>query len=129
MINNKRILSVFILVLILSGCFSIPSSVPTSVSPEIRKQNRENLVKLKLGNSKLEVLEIMGYPQGSATFPRYAKHLDYWIYHTDISKIILNQPDEYYTYLAFEGEKLVAIGAGHEVIPFNNKHPLWRADR
>ena len=120
--NRILVLGVLILLTVVTGC----SSIPATITPEMRRINRENLEKLSLGITKSEVLEIMGSPQGSATFPRYAKHLDYWMYHTDISKIYLNKPDEYYTYLAFENSMLVGVGAMHEVIPFNNKHPLWK---
>ena len=75
------------------------------------------------------MIEIMGRPEDTAPGPKQAQHLVYWLYQSysrDLTSWALNS--SFFTWLAFDGEILVAIGAEHEVIPFNKNHPLWRSE-
>ena len=109
------------------GCSNIPD--PREVSHDRILENRETLKHLRIGIDRAEVLRIMGSPQDTSPGPRQARHLAYWLYQTqerDLTSWALG--GNCFTWLAFEDERLVAIGAAHEVIPFNKSHPLWRSD-
>lgn len=124
--NTRRFALAFVVIaisVISSGCVHIPDS--DEVGPDLVAVNSENLRKLEIGSTKASVREMMGIPQKTATFSRFGIELVYWKYQTSgrgLTDWALN--DSNYTYLAFEGDILVAKGAGHEVIPFNDKHPL-----
>ena len=123
--KNRIDCAIFALVITLSGCANIPDS--REVNYEHIKENRENIKQLKIGMHQDEVLQIMGKPQDFAPGPKQARHLSYWLYQTisrDLTSWALNGSN--FTWVAFEEDKLVAIGASHEVIPLNKKHPLWR---
>lgn len=113
------------LAIALSGCSNIPDA--REISHARIEENRENLKKIKIGITQSEVLEIMGSPQDSSPGPRQARHLAFWMYQTeprDLTSWTLS--NSCFTWMAFEGERLMAIGAEHEVIPFNDNHPLWK---
>jgi outer membrane protein assembly factor BamE (lipoprotein component of BamABCDE complex) len=109
--------------LIVMGCSS------TQVEMNAISQTHENLTRLNLGYTEVQVLEIMGSPDKIKQFPRYAKHLVYWLYlsqEKDATGLYYN--DGNYTFLAFENGVLRAWGKDYEVIPFQKSHPLWQSE-
>ena len=114
-----------VLMVALSGCSNIPDA--REVDSAQMHKNRDSLRLLKIGMTASDVLQIMGSPQDYAAGPKQARHLSYWLYQTasrDLTSWALNGSN--FTWLAFDGDKLVAVGAAHEVIPFNDRHPLWK---
>ena len=119
---NKS-LALGIATLLVAGC-----STRMFPSKEVREEmarNQNNLTKLRVGFSKDQVLDIMGPPFTTQRFPRYAKHLDYWLYFTRKKGYLdPGYTNSSYTFLAFENETLRGWGRDHEVIPIQHDHPL-----
>ncbi len=112
-----------LLVLSLTACQQFPPNIDSGHM----FANRENLHFLKVGLTKTEVITIMGQPDDTAHYPRYAKHLEYWKYFTQTGGILDQRyTDGSFTFLAFENGVLQAWGTQAEVVPVDKHHPLWR---
>lgn len=72
----KKLIWLFIIVVLLSGCAS------SSVMPWGIEKARNNLMKLELGMSKQEVIDIMGMPYNREAYSTPDGQLDFLIYLT-----------------------------------------------
>lgn len=107
----------------LTACSSVV--FPPEEVREGAVQNRSNLQRLEVGMSQSQTLNIMGSPYRKERFPRYAKHLDFWLYFTSgKGGLDPGYTAASYTYLAFEGDFLRGWGADYEMIPIKKDHPL-----
>ena len=117
--RGKGLLAAFLLVLVvmISGCTRLDT---------IRVMNRENLMKLSIGITKQEVLDIMGTETFSTSSGRsinnpyrnevlYGKNgkvLEVLYYYTDIKRTDDGITDDELTPLVFDGGKLIGWGWG-----------------
>ena len=112
--RGKGLLGVILLVLVImiSGC---------TESDRIRVMNRENLMKLSIGITKQEVLDIMGTETfGSINNPyknevlygKNGKVLEVLYYYTDKKSADGVITDDELTPLVFDGDKLIGWGWG-----------------
>lgn len=121
-IKLRRLLLV-LSVALTTGCGT--TVFPKAETVDAAKTNVENLSKLQVGNSRAEVLLIMGPPNSTRRYPQYAEHLDYWLYFTG-GRGILDPGHSLgsYTLLAFEGDTLRGWGKDYEVVPVSRDHPF-----
>jgi hypothetical protein len=99
---NRRLFTVFIIVLIIVGCVRLD------------ERNRENLLNLKDGMTKQQVLQIMGKPYKTESYRIENGMLEFWMYYTDPpARIPYYRPklnDSNFTPLAFENGILTGWG-------------------
>ena len=86
---------------------------------------QQGLPELQTGFTEEQVLQVMGPPAKVRTYPRYARHLYFWLYLAkgkDATSVYHGDAD--YVFLAFEEGALRAWGKDYEVIPIRRDHPL-----
>ena len=115
----KKIFLLLVLVLFLAGCATLP---------EIRAKNREGLLKLSLGMTKEQVLNLMGTktikvydnwgnlvevinnPYKTETLKGKDKTFEVWYYYTEIKKADGAISDDELTPIIFDEGKLIGWG-------------------
>lgn len=111
----KKLVYLLGLVMLVSGCATLDS---------IRTENRQNLLKLSIGMSKQEVMNIMGgksthdyganttinNPYRSEILQGKDKTFEVWYYYTDMKKWDDAITDDELTPLVFDNGKLIGWG-------------------
>jgi hypothetical protein len=95
----KKIL-LFFMIFVLAGC---------SYS-RIAKRNNQLMLTLNPGQTKQEVLKIMGGPSRNERYSLDKKQIDVWYYRTDSFLTGSWDDDEYFTPMVFEDGILVGWG-------------------
>lgn len=96
----KRIILVLILMLLASGC----------TYAKMARKNNDLMLTLNAGQTKQEVLDIMGSPTKSEKYSSNKKEMDVWYYRTDSFATGGWDTDDYFTPVIFENGKLVGWG-------------------
>jgi hypothetical protein len=98
------LLSIFMLVISISGC----AGSPVRTAGEAEK-NRSNMLELKIGMTKEQVLAIMGNPYKTESYQIDDKIQEFWLYLTEPGV----GPDSHFTPLCFENEVLKGWGRNY----------------
>ena len=102
-------LSLSVLIIAVLGCAGSP--IRTGWEAD---KNRSNLLKLKIGMSKEEVLTLMGDPYKTESYQAENKSLEFWLYLTE-GKSVYDRTlrDSNFTPLAFENNTLTGWGRNY----------------
>lgn len=98
----KKLICLFVLAILLNGC--VTSTMPWDIN-----RARNNLMKLELGMSKQEVINVMGSPYNREAYMTPDGNVDFWIYltkYTDSGSI----PDSDTTPICFVNGKVTGWG-------------------
>ena len=79
---------------------------------KIADVNRDNLLELNVGQSKSQVLSIMGKPHKTEAYSMYGDNLEFWLYITQGGGSMYLQ-DHNFTPLAFRDGKLQGWGRNY----------------
>ena len=112
-------------VLLAIAMYVVAGCGTTHVEDSAISRTRQGLSELQTGFTEEQVLQAMGSPAKVRAYPRYAKHLYFWLYLArgkDATGVYHGAAD--YVFLAFEEGALRAWGRDHEVIPISRAHPL-----
>lgn len=103
---------IFILVVLAFALASCAGS-PYQTTAEAR-QNRDNMLKLNIGQTKEQVLELMGKPYKTETYLSGEKPVEFWLYLTEGKNIDdRTLRDSNFTPLAFENGILQGWGRNY----------------
>ena len=95
----KKLILIFI-VLILAGCSY----------GKIAQKNNDLMLKLSIGQSKEDVLKLMGNPSRSEKYTLASKETDIWFYRTNSFMSGGWDSDDYFTPVIFENGRLAGWG-------------------
>jgi len=95
----KKLLLIF-MVLLLAGCGY----------GKVAKKNRDLMLTLNTGQTKQEVLQLMGNPEKNEQYYRTDKKIDIWYYRTSSFESGGWDSDDYFTPMVFEDGKLIGWG-------------------
>lgn len=107
----KKTVLLIAVVALLTGCQGSP--VQTGWEAE---SNRKAMLGLSIGQSKVDVVEVMGQPRKTEAYSRDGTNTEFWLYLTegrDISD--RKMTDEHFTPLVFENDQLVGWGRNYYV--------------
>jgi hypothetical protein len=101
--------AIFIFIISMLGCAGSP--IRTGWEAE---KNRSNMLKLKIGMSREQVLTLMGDPYKTESYHVEGKSLEFWLYFTE-GKNIYDRTlrDSNFTPLAFEDNTLTGWGRNY----------------
>ena len=112
-INTKgtlmRFVSLLFAILFLAACAGSPYQTGTEA-----RQNRDNMLKLNIGQTKDQVLALMGKPYKTEMYASEEKPIEFWLYLTE-GKGIYDRTlrDSNFTPLAFENGVLKGWGRNY----------------
>jgi len=95
----KRILLFFVIFLLAGCCYG-----------KTAKKNNELMLTLDPGQTKQEVLKVMGNPSKNERYSSDSKEVEVWFYRTSSFFSGGWDPDDYFTPLVFENGKLSGWG-------------------
>jgi len=95
----KKLICLLVLVVVLSGCYSLTRSI-----------NRSKLLKLDIGMEVEQALLVMGRPYRTETLQGKDKVLMIYYYYTDIKAADVGITDDELTPLVFDEGKLLGWG-------------------
>ncbi len=107
----KRLITVFSIILFtlsLIGCAGSPVRRRGEAT-----RNRSNLVNLKIGMTKNQVVELMGAPSKTEAYEIQGKTLEFWLYLTEYTWTEFTGSKTDYTPLAFEGDIVKGWGRNY----------------
>lgn len=100
---------IFLFMILMIGC----TGSPIRRSGEAAK-NRSNLVKLQIGMTKNQVMDLMGTPSKTEAYEIQAKNVEFWLYLTEYSWTQYTGATKIdYTPLAFEESILKGWGRNY----------------
>lgn len=109
MMNRARWSLILFITGLLIGC----AGDPIQTQQEARG-NRVNLLKLKIGINKEQVLGVMGDPYKTEAYMVDGRNLEFWLYMTEgKDEVLRNLTDSNFTPLAFENETLMGWGRNY----------------
>jgi len=108
--KRQFIISYIIGILIISmiGCAGSPIRTQWEAD-----KNRSNMLKLKIGMPKEQVLELMGNPYKTESYQLKGKVLEFWLYLTEGVSVGYKLEDSNFTPLAFENNILTGWGRNY----------------
>ncbi|MBW8015071.1 MAG: DUF3192 domain-containing protein [Planctomycetes bacterium] len=77
--------------------------------------NRKAMLGLSIGQSKADVVEVMGQPRKTEAYSRDGTNIEFWLYLTEGVGINRKMTDEHFTPLVFENGKLAGWGRNYYV--------------
>jgi hypothetical protein len=107
----KRVTATLLVLLILISMIGCAGS-PVRRSREAAR-NRSNLVNLKIGMAKNQVVELMGAPSKTEAYEIQGKTLEFWLYLTEYTWTEFTGAKADYTPLAFEGDIVKGWGRNY----------------
>lgn len=100
--------SILLFTLSLIGCAGSPARRGGEAA-----KNRSNLVNLKIGMTKNQVIELMGAPSKTEAYEIQGKNLEFWLYLTEYTWTQFTGAKMDYTPLAFKGDILKGWGRNY----------------
>lgn len=100
--------TISIIMISMLGCAGSP--LRTSWEAE---RNRSNMLKLKIGMSKEQVLALMDNPYKTESYQVEGKFLEFWFYLTEGKEVGRSLSDSNFTPLAFESDILTGWGRNY----------------
>lgn len=95
--------------LVLTSCAGSPYQLGNEA-----RQNRENMIKVGLGQSKEKVLAVMGHPYKTETYSVEGQPLEFWFYLTEAAGVTSQGlSDSNFTPFAFENGVLQGWGRNY----------------
>ena len=102
------LLSIFIIAVSILGCAGSPARTGWEA-----ERNRSNMIKLKIGMNKEQVLAVMGNPYKTESYQKDDKTLEFWLYLMEGKSRWHSLSNSNFTPLAFENDVLTGWGRNY----------------